>query len=700
MDREADDISSSTNKNGCNLVNRLSLGNIFIDENQIYASVPYLPREQGLAHSTLASPRRGLNFAKESLEDYDFSDSVLKYINQMLMEEDIEERTNIFQGSAALQATEKSLYEVIGKIYPPSSDQGVFSTAELNHGSPDDTSASCITASASLDQACDSNVPEHLTATSQSAVNSLSSCGFSDSPMSTLHLPQIFFNSELMSQFKKGGQEASKFLPSGSNLILDMSSDRQSYNSLNGHASSNGLRGKKNPHPDAADLNESRSNKQSAISRESIVSSDMFDMVLLGSGEGDAALRKSLQSAQQRDGKSRGPNEGKSRGKKQGRKRDVVDMRTLLTLCAQAVATGDRRSATDLLDQIRRHSSLTGDGMQRMAHYFADGLEARLAGSGTEVYKAVMNNPPNAADVLKAYHLYLTVCPFKKISNFFSNKTIMKVAENAERLHIVDFGILYGFQWPCLIQRLSSRPSGAPRLRITGIDHPQPGFRPTERVEETGRRLENYAKTFGVPFEYKAIAQHWETIQLEDLNIDPDEVLVVNCMYYLRNLLDETVMVDNPRDIVLNLIRRMNPAVFVLGEVNGAHSAPFFVTRFREALFYFSACFDSLEANVPREIPERMLMEREIFGRRATNVIACEGVERIERPETYKQCQVRFHRAGFTQLPLDEEILKMSKDRVKSYYHKDFLIDEDGQWLLQGWKGRILYALSTWRPAS
>ncbi|KAK4766187.1 hypothetical protein SAY87_007829 [Trapa incisa] len=62
---------------------------------------------------------------------------------------------------------------------------------------------------------------------------------------------------------------------------------------------------------------------------------------------------------EQRDGKLRGSNEEKSRGKKQGRKLDVVDMRTLLTLCAQAVATGDRRSATDLLDQIRRHSSLT-----------------------------------------------------------------------------------------------------------------------------------------------------------------------------------------------------------------------------------------------------------------------------------------------------------------------------------------------------
>lgn len=701
MDRGLGDRSSSIDGNGCDLVNRLSLHDIFVDENQSYPDVPPLPPECGLVGSTSAPPRRSLNSNEESLEDYDFSDAVLKYINQMLMEEDKEVKTDMFQGSAALQATEKSLYEVIGENYPPPIDQGVVSTIESNRGSPDDTGAvSCITVGVPVDQSSDSHGPELSATSSQAAAYSSSSYGFADSPVSTLQLPQIFNDSELMSQFKKGGQEASKFLPSNSSLILDVASKAESdkNNDLNGYFS-NGLRGKKNRHPDAAELGELRSNKQSAISSESTVSSEMFDMVLLGSGEGDAALRESLQSAQHRDGKSKGPIEGKSRGKKQGRKRDVVDMRTLLTLCAQAVAAGDRRSANDLLSQIRRHSSLTGDGMQRMAHYFADGLEARLAGSGTEIYKAVMDKPSSAADVLKAYHLFLTVCPFKKITNFFSNRTIMNVAENAKRLHIIDFGILYGFQWPCLMRQLSSLPGGPPKLRITGIDFPQPGFRPMERVEETGRRLDNYAKTFGIPFEYSAIAQRWETIQLEDLSIDPDEVLVVNCLYCLRNLLDETVMVDNPRDIVLDFIRKMNPKVFVLGIINGAYSAPFFVTRFREALFHFASCFDTLEATVPRDIPERMLIEREIFGRRATNVIACEGAERIERPETYKQSQVRVHRAGFIQLPLDDEIVEMAKDRVKSHYHKDFLIDEDGRWLLHGWKGRILYGLSTWRPA-
>jgi len=106
-----------------------------------------------------------------------------------------------------------------------------------------------------------------------------------------------------------------------------------------------------------------------------------------------------------------------------------------------------------------------------------------------------------------------------------------------------------------------------------------------------------------------------------------------------------------------------------------------------------------LDANLPRDIEERILIERDIFGRQAMNVIACEGLERIERPETYKQWQVRNERAGLKQLPLNQEIVEMAKKQVTSVYHKDFSIDEDGHWLLQGWKGRILYALTTWKPA-
>lgn len=101
---------------------------------------------------------------------------------------------------------------------------------------------------------------------------------------------------------------------------------------------------------------------------------------------------------------------------------------------------------------------------------------------------------------------------------------------------------------------------------------------------------------------------------------------------------------------------------------------------------------------MPNEDTHRQLLEKELFGREAVNVISCEGFDRVERPEMYKQWQVRLIRAGFKKLPLNPEIMKKAREKVQSCYHKDFIIDEDNRWLLQGWKGRILFALSTWRP--
>ena len=539
--------------------------------------------------------------------------------------------------------------------------------------------------------------------------------GYVDSPVGPNMVAEIFRESESVMQFKKGFEEARKFIPNGdlftdleiNGLFLrDPKEDAKDVLGMTEEKNENenhtdGLRRKKSPHLEELALEGFRSNKQSAVYSESTASPADFDMVLLNCGRDESSIRAALHNGEskivQQNGQAKG---GKARGKRQGGKRNVVDLRTLLTLCAEAVAADNRRSAIDLLKQVRQNATPTGDAMQRLANVFADGLEARLAGSGTQIYKALISRPTSAADVLEAYHMVLTACPFRKLSNFFSNITIKKIAENATRVHIVDFGIMYGFQWPSLIQRLSSRPGGPPKLRITGIDLPNPGFRPAERVEETGRRLENYANTFKVPFEFNAIAQMWDTVQIEDLKIDRNEVLVVNSLFRLRNLLDETVVVESPRDTVLNLIRKMNPDVFIHGVVNGAYSAPFFITRFREALFHFSTLFDMLEANVPREVPERVLFERDIFGWEAMNVIACEGAERIERPETYKQWQMRIQRAGFRQLPVNREIFTTAKERVQALHHKDFVIDVDSQWLLQGWKGRIVYALSSWKPDS
>uniref|UniRef100_A0A5B7ASL3 Putative scarecrow transcription factor family protein n=1 Tax=Davidia involucrata TaxID=16924 RepID=A0A5B7ASL3_DAVIN len=703
--------------------------------------LPFLPPDPDPGNFP---PSLSVSSEADSPDDHDFSDNVLKYINQILMEENMEEKPSMFHDPLALQAAEKSLYEVIGEKYPPLPDQpplyfdqhiesldgNIFgSSSEYSTNSSTSASNSSDTQWIVDREVYKSSVIQSnpLEYSSQStlqtspqwpfgSINSFSNnvSGTMDPSVSAHLVSNMFSDSESILQFKRGVEEASKFLPSGNQLIIDLESyalppksieevpvvavkeekDERDY-------SPNGSMGRKNHHREDS-VFEERSSKQSAIYVEEDELSEMFDRVLLsehGCCDVDEEMQSEASKTLQQNGQLHGSNGRKTRGKNQGDKKEVVDLTTLLINCAQSVAADDCRTANEQLKQIRQHSSPFGDGSQRLAQIFANGLEARMAGTGSQIYKGLASKRPSAANMLKAYQLYISASPFKKISIFFANLKILELAEKATKLHIVDFGILYGFQWPILIQRLSIRPGGPPKLRITGIGFPQPGFRPAELVEETGRRLAKYCERFNVPFEYNAIAKKWETIRIEDLKIDSNEFLAVNCLLRFRNLLDETVVVNSPRDAVLNLVRKMNPDIFVHAILNGTYNAPFFVTRFREALFHYSAFFDLFDTNIPREDQERLMFEKEFYGREIMNIIACEGSERVERPETYKQWHIRNMRAGLRPLPLNREVMKKLKTRSKAGYHKDFMIDEDGHWMLQGWKGRILYANSCWVPA-
>uniref|UniRef100_K3ZDU3 Uncharacterized protein n=1 Tax=Setaria italica TaxID=4555 RepID=K3ZDU3_SETIT len=463
-------------------------------------------------------------------------------------------------------------------------------------------------------------------------------------------------------QFQRAAEEANKLVPSIERLMVDLDS--------NGLSDSNQMIGEaigqksKHLHCDAAHLREMKAKEES-------------------------------NSQQNVQSKRYGHGKVKSRSKK---KEEGIDLRALLIQCAQAIAVNSLPFAGELLKKIRHHASPYGDGSQRLAIYLADGLEARLAGTGSKMYQKLMEKRTRATDMLKAYRLFIAVCPFTRVAYYFSNQTIADVLNGRPKVHIIDFGITLGFQWPSLIQRFAKQEGGPPKLRITGIDVPQSGFRPCATLESTGKRLAEYAEMFNVPFQYQGITSQWENICIDNLNIDNDEVLIINCMYRTKYLGDELEDIDCPRDRVLRIMKRINPEVLILGISNGLYSSPFFLPRFREVLFHYSSLFDMLNTTVLQSHEERIRIERDLLGAGALNVVACEGAERIERPETYKQWQVRSLKAGFKQLPINQAILKRSIDEKNKHYHNDFVIDEDSGWLLQGWKGRVMHAVSSWKP--
>ncbi|KAJ0250752.1 Scarecrow-like protein 31 [Hirschfeldia incana] len=618
-------------------------------------------------------------------DEIDSENNLLKYVNQLLMEEEtLSETQSLSYDALALQQTEEMLQQVITDSLATPPDSITSSTSSGSSGEYlNSNSNSCVRIETEADSAV-------------SFQGSNMSRGFGQ-PANEILVRSMFSDADSVNQFKRGLEEASKFLPNTDQWIFNLEQEVVSVKN------EKGLRVRKHHHHEPEEEEARRSSKQSAVNVDDGDITDMFDKVLLLDNQCDPQIKEE-ETDDNVSSKSQPNTKEGGRGKKKSK---AVDFRTLLTLCAQSISAGDKLAADDLLKQIKKQCSPLGDASQRLAYFFAKALEARLQGSsgGTMIqsyYDSITSKKRTAAQILKTYKAFLSASPFMTLIYFFSNKMILDASRDASVLHIIDFGILYGFQWPMFIQYISKKKIGPRKLRITGVELPQNGHRPTEKIEDTGRRLREYCKRFGVPFEYSAIAsKNWETIRVEEFKIRPNEVLAVNSMLRFKNLRDVTPgEEDCPRDRFFKLIRDLKPDVFLSSTINGSFNAPFFATRFKEALFHYSSLFDMFGSTLSKENPERMHFEGEFFGREVMNVIACEGVDRVERPETYKQWQVRMVRAGFKQKPVKAELVEFFREKMKKWgYHKDFVLDEDSNWFLQGWKGRILFSSSCWVPS-
>ncbi|CAN6211762.1 unnamed protein product [Urochloa humidicola] len=416
--------------------------------------------------------------------------------------------------------------------------------------------------------------------------------------------------------FLRGIEEAKKFLPTDNNLQLV---SRVRKDEVDGMLLLQGIgngRGRKNRRNwDGLQAEMGRNNKLMVPEPEE--TGEMVDKIIIN----DFRLcinemqRLSITMGSEDEKNARKGNGKPAQGKKSSH--EPVDLRTLLIHCAQAVSMDDRHSASKLLGRIKQHSSPREDYNQRLAHCFAEGLEVRLAGTGSQVYKSLMARRTPLVEYLEAYQLYLTSSCFKMMAYKFSNMTIAKVSAGRKKVHIVDYGMHHALQWSSLLGWLGALEDGPPEVRFTGIDLPQPGFRPAALIEETGHRLSKCAHQFGVKFKFRSIMKKWEGVSVNDLNIDADEVLIINSMFHFGNLMDDSsdIYSPSPRDVVLSNIQKMRPDIFIFCVKNGSYGAPFFVTRFREALFYYSAMFDLLDATIPRDNDHRLLLERDFLGR-------------------------------------------------------------------------------------
>ncbi|KAF5957339.1 hypothetical protein HYC85_004564 [Camellia sinensis] len=233
----------------------------------------------------------------------------------------------------------------------------------------------------------------------------------------------------------------------------------------------------------------------------------------------------------------------------------------------------------------------------------------------------------------EALHLVYEICPHIQFGHFVANSTILEAFEGENNVHVVDLGMTlglpHGYQWRRLIQSLANRAGLRPaRLRITGVGL----YR--DRFQIIGDELEAYAHSLGINLEFSVVESNLENLKPEDVKPREGEVLVVNSILQLHCVVKESRGALNS---VLQIIHELSPKVLVLVEQDSSHNGPFFLGRFMEALHYYSAIFDSLDAMLPKYDTRRAKMEQFFFAEEIKNIVSCEGPARVERHERVDQ---------------------------------------------------------------
>ncbi|XP_066359710.1 protein SCARECROW-like [Miscanthus floridulus] len=382
--------------------------------------------------------------------------------------------------------------------------------------------------------------------------------------------------------------------------------------------------------------------------------------------------------------------ERKEEQRRRQRDEEGLHLLTLLLQCAEAVNADNLDDAHRWLLEIAEQATPFGTSTQRVAAYFAEAMSARLVSSCLGIYAPLPPGNPVAARlhggrVAAAFQVFNGISPFVKFSHFTANQAIQEAFEREDRVHIIDLDIMQGLQWPGLFHILASRPGGPPRVRLTGLGASM------DALQATGKRLSDFADTLGLPFEFCAVAEKAGNVDPDKLGVTRREAVAVHWLHH--SLYDVTGSDSN----TLWLIQRLAPKVVTMVEQDLSQSGSF-LARFVEAIHYYSALFDSLDASYGEDSPERHVVEQQLLSREIRNVLAVGGPARTGDVKFVGSWREKLAQSGFCAASLAGGAAAQASLLLGMFPSDGYTLVEENGALKLGWKDLCLLTASAWRP--
>ncbi|KAA0036430.1 hypothetical protein IC582_018220 [Cucumis melo] len=405
---------------------------------------------------------------------------------------------------------------------------------------------------------------------------------------------------------------------------------------------------------------------------------------------------------------------------------DANCMEQLLVHCANAIESNDATLAQQILWVLNNIAPPDGDSNQRLTSAFLRALVTRATNTGNCKILAAITTAFSSSITTHTFSLmdlatFVDLTPWHRFGFTAANVAILDAIEGYSSVHVVDLSLMHCMQIPTLIDAIATRFEVPPLLKLTtvavvAVKEASPMLELS--YDELGAKLVNFARSKNVTMEFRVVpschtdgfARLIEQIRVQHLIYGPEsnEALVFNCHMMLHYIPEETLnpspspnfdmssSTSSIRSMFLKAIRSLDPTIVVLVDEDADFTSSKLVTRLRSAFNYLWIPYDSMDSFLPRSSKQREWYEADICWK-IENVIAHEGVQRVQRLEPKGRWVQRMMNAKFRGVPFVEDAVSEVKTMLDEHAAGWGLKKEEDHLLLT-WKGHDVVFATAWVP--